>query len=103
MPISEETYEREPGNVVGALVDGKVCRCWSRTGGVVVVKEVDIQIPNPQRMTTKIALQHSPHAPTWKEHLLCLPRSSQRGLFVRATLGAYTGRTWKKSSWAGKQ
>ena len=46
------------------LVDGKVCRCWSLAGGVAVV---DIQVPDPQRMTTKIVGQHGTHAPTWKE------------------------------------
>ena len=58
LPISEETYEREPRNAVAVLVDGKVCRCWSRTGGVVVVEEVDIQVPDPRSMTTKIVGQH---------------------------------------------
>ena len=37
--------------LVRVLVDGKVCRRWSRAGGV-VVEEADIQVPDPCGMTT---------------------------------------------------
>ena len=61
------------------LVDGKVCRCWSRTGGVVVV---DIQVPDPRSMTTKIVVRTRQHG----ENIFSVFRARAWGSWVR-TLG----------------